>query len=239
MKKETLLSERRAGDAIPGDVMYTKLGNSMDLSMAKERNERVMVYVDGFNIYFGMLEAGYSQCKWLNLKSLAESLLKSGQDLMGVKYFTSRVSNNPEKQKRQTSYIEALETVGVQVFYGHYQRDTLECKRCAHIWPNYNEKMTDVNIATQMIIDAYQDKYDMAMLISGDSDLVPPIRAIHENFKQKRVFVAFPPKRFNNSVALVSKGSLTIGRKKLLDNQFPDELAKRDGYLLRRPVEWR
>jgi len=51
--------------------------------------------------------------------------------------------------------------------------------------------------------------------------------------------VAFPPKRFNNSVALVSKGSLTIGRKKLLDNQFPDELAKRDGYLLRRPAEWR
>jgi hypothetical protein len=93
----------------------------MDLSMAKERNERVMVYVDGFNIYFGMLEAGYSQCKWLNLKSLAESLLKSGQDLAGIKCFTSRVSNNPEKQKRQTSYIEALETVGVQVFYGHYQ----------------------------------------------------------------------------------------------------------------------
>ena len=56
----------------------------MDMAMVKERNERVMVYVDGFNIYFGMLEAGYSQCKWLNLKSLAESLLKSGQDLMGI-----------------------------------------------------------------------------------------------------------------------------------------------------------
>ena len=44
--------------------------------------------------------------------------------------------------------------------------------------------MTDVNIATQMIIDAYQDKYDTAMLISGDSDLVPPIKAINENFKK-------------------------------------------------------
>lgn len=45
--------------------------------------------------------------------------------------------------------------------------------------------MTDVNIATQIIIDAYQNKYDMAMLISGDSDLDPPIKAVHKNFTQK------------------------------------------------------
>jgi uncharacterized LabA/DUF88 family protein len=98
--------------------------------------------------------------------------------------------------------------------------------------------MTDVNIATQMIIDAYQDKYDMAMLISGDSDLVPPIRAIHANFKQKRVFVAFPPKRHNSSVALVAKGSIVIGRKKLADNQFPAEITKHDGFILKKPKGW-
>jgi len=198
----------------------------------------VAVYVDAFNIYFGLLEAGFDNCKWLNLKVLALSLMKRNQELVAIKYFTSRVSNNPDKQRRQTSYIEALETEDIQVFYGHYQRDTIECKRCSHIWSSYNEKMTDVNIATQLIIDAYQDKYDMAMLISGDSDLVPPIRAIHDNFKQKRVFVAFPPKRFNNSVALVARGSLTIGRKKIADSQFPNEVKKRDGYLLRKPSEW-
>lgn len=197
-----------------------------------------MVYVDGFNIYFGMIEAGFGNCKWLNLKSLAISLLKANQELVELKYFTSRVSNNPDKQKRQTAYLEALEIEGIKIYYGHYQRDTIECNRCSHIWANYNEKMTDVNIATQMIIDAYQDQYDMAMLISGDSDLVPPIRAIHENFKQKRVFVAFPPKRFNNSVALVAKGSFIIGRKKLADNQFPNEVEKSDGFIIRKPKEW-
>jgi len=98
--------------------------------------------------------------------------------------------------------------------------------------------MTDVNIATQVIIDAFQDKYDMAMLISGDSDLVPPIKAIHEWFPKKRVFVAFPPKRHNSSVTLVAKGSLTIGRKKLSDSQFDMEVKKRDGYVLHKPVEW-
>lgn len=200
--------------------------------------ERVVVYIDGFNLYFGILDAGYRNSKWLDLDLLVKNLLQPKQDLQEIKYFTSRVSNNPDKQKRQSTYIEALETTGVKIFYGHYQRDTVECNRCGNIWPKYNEKMTDVNIATQILIDAYQDKYDMAMLISGDSDLVPPIRAIHENFSNKRVFIAFPPKRHNNSVALVAKGSMIIGRKKLFESQFDNEVNKKDGYILKKPTEW-
>jgi len=98
--------------------------------------------------------------------------------------------------------------------------------------------MTDVNIATQMLIGAYQDQFDMAMLISGDSDLVPPIRQIHELFPRKRVFVAFPPKRHNQSVALVAKGSMLIGRKKLAESQFDEAVIKKDGYTLHKPVDW-
>jgi uncharacterized LabA/DUF88 family protein len=185
-----------------------------------------------------MKQAGFDNFKWLNIRDLSESLLKLGKEIVGIKYFTSRVSNNPDKQKRQSTYIEALETVGIKIYYGHYQRDAIECRRCNNVWANYNEKMTDVNIATQMLVDAYQDNYDMAMLISGDSDLVPPIKAIHDLFKQKRVFVAFPPKRYNNSVALVAKGSMTIGRKKLMDHQFPPEVIKPDGFVLVKPVDW-
>ncbi len=181
------------------------------------KKERVVVYIDGFNLYFGMLDAGFENCKWLNLKLLIENLLQHNQELIDIKYFTSRVSNNPEKQKRQTTYLEALENIGVKIYYGNYQSDKIECRRCSNVWATYNEKMTDVNIATQILIDAYQDKFDMAMLISGDSDLVPPIKAVHELFKSKRVFVAFPPKRHNSSVALNAKGSITIGRKKLVD----------------------
>lgn len=204
----------------------------------EQKKERVLVYVDGFNLYFGMLEAGYDQCKWLNLRLLANNLLKPTQELVGVKYFTSRVGNNPDKQKRQTTYIEALESENVEIYYGHYQSDSVECKRCGNIWPKYNEKMTDVNIATHMIIDAFQDKYDTAMLISGDSDLVPPIRSIHDNHSQKRVFVAFPPKRHNQTVALSAKGSMSIGRKKLVDSQFLQNVTKKDGYVLSKPNGW-
>lgn len=66
-----------------------------------KKNERVIVYIDGFNLYFGMREAGFDHCRWLNLKKLIENLLQPNQELKEIKYFTSRVSNNPDKQKRQ------------------------------------------------------------------------------------------------------------------------------------------
>jgi len=210
----------------------------MDSASNIIKKERVIVYVDGFNLYFGLLEAGFSNCKWLNINKLAGNLLQINQDLIEIKYFTSRVSNNPDKQKRQSTYIEALESVGIKMFYGHYQSDKTECRQCGNIWPTFHEKMTDVNIATQIMIDAFQDRYDMAMLISGDSDLVPPIRTIHELFNNKRVFVAFPPKRHNSSVALVAKGSMIIGRKKLVESLFESEVVKKNGFILKKPKEW-
>ncbi len=64
--------------------------------MQKENNnyERVVVYIDGFNLYFGIREAGFDKCRWLNLKTLVENLLQPHQKLIHIKYFTSRVSNN-------------------------------------------------------------------------------------------------------------------------------------------------
>lgn len=204
----------------------------------KIKKERIIAYIDGFNLYFGMRDAGFDNCRWLNIKKLVISLLKPHQELLEVKYFTSRVSNNPDKQKRQSTYIDALESTGIRLFYGNYQAGTEECKRCGHIWRTSKEKMTDVNIATSIMVDAFQDRYDMAFLISGDSDLTPPIKEVHSLFKNKRVFIAFPPKRHNSSMALVTKGSETIGRKRLADAQFDNRVAGKTGYILERPKEW-
>ncbi|MGI8598635.1 MAG: NYN domain-containing protein [Chitinophagaceae bacterium] len=203
------------------------------------KKERVIAYIDGFNLYFGMREAGFDKCRWLNVKVLVQSLLQANQELVGIKYFTSRISNNPDKQKRQSTYIDALESIDIKIFYGNYQGSSEECKRCGHIWRTAKEKMTDVNIATAIIVDAYKDEYDMAMLITGDSDLTPPIKAVHSLFSTKRVFIAFPPKRHNSSMALVAQGSLIIGRKKLVDAQFDEEVISKTGYKLKIPTEWK
>ncbi len=95
--------------------------------MVPQKIERIIVYIDGFNLYFGMLDANLDDCKWLNIKSLVGSLLKPGQEVKDIKYFTSRVTNNPDKQKRQATYIEALEAVGIHVVYGRYQAHNVEC----------------------------------------------------------------------------------------------------------------
>lgn len=204
-----------------------------------QKKERVIAYIDGFNLYFGIREAGFDQCRWLNVKKLIESLLQPNQELVGVKYYTSRVSNNPDKQKRQSTYLDALMSIGVEIFYGNYQDNNLECKRCGNVWKSAKEKMTDVNIATAIIVDAFKEQYDMAMLISGDSDLTPPIKEVHNLFKNRRVFIAFPPKRHNSSMAIVAKGSLTIGRKKLVDAQFDDEVISKTGFKLKIPIDWK
>lgn len=202
------------------------------------KKDRVIAYIDGFNLYFGMKEAGYEKCKWLNIEKLVSSILKPNQELIKIKYFTSRVNNNPEKQKRQSTYIDAIESTGVTIIYGKYQNGLEECKRCQNSWKTTKEKMTDVNIATTMIVDAFTDKYDIAMLISGDSDLTPPIKEIHNLFVNKRVFIAFPPKRHNSSMALVAKGSEIIGRKRLVDAQFDLEITGKFGFRLKKPIEW-
>jgi uncharacterized LabA/DUF88 family protein len=204
-----------------------------------EKKEKVIAYIDGFNLYFGIVEAGFNHCKWLDLKMLVQNLLKPYQELVEVKYFTSRVNNNPDKQKRQSLYIDALDSIGVKIIYGNYQDGNVTCLRCGHIWKSAKEKMTDVNIATAIIIDAYKNEYDMAMLISGDTDLIPPIREVHSIFKDKRVMIAFPPKRHNKVLAILAKGSFIIGRKKLNESQLNEEVISRSGYKIRIPESWK
>ncbi|MCB0596021.1 MAG: NYN domain-containing protein [Lewinellaceae bacterium] len=201
------------------------------------QKERVIVYIDGFNLYFGMTHK-WKDIKWLDVYALSNSLLKPGQVLCDVKYFTSRVSNDHGKQKRQTTYLEAIEVQGAKLIYGQYQANTEECYRCGNIRQSPKEKMTDVNIATHLLVDAIHDRYDTAILVSGDSDLVPPIKAVHQNFTEKGVVVAFPPNRQNINVQKAAKASFIIGRKKLKDNQLPSKVSKPNGYILEKPSEW-
>ena len=201
--------------------------------------ERIITYIDGFNLYFGLKSKNWKKYYWLNLKELSNNLLIKDQKLVKTKYFTSRVNDNPEKQKRQSTFIDALETLSdFEIYYGKYQQNKVECYQCHYVFSDQNEKMTDVNIATEMLCDAFRDSYDTAILISGDSDLIPPIRAIQNHFPRKKVIVAFPPERYNKSVKDVAKGSFIIGRSKLHNSLFPDTLTSKTGFLLNKPKEW-
>ena len=203
---------------------------------------RVIAYIDGFNLYYGLKDSGWKRYYWLNIKMLAESLLKPGQRLETTKYFTSRVSSciqNPDKGRRQGVYLEALATLSpFSIFYGHYLQKPLRCRNCGACWNVHEEKMTDVNIAVELMTDAFQDRFDTALLISGDSDLAGPITAVSRLFPTKRVVVAFPPNRNSAHLRTIAHAYFTIGRKKIADSQFPDRLTKPDGHVLQRPINW-
>jgi uncharacterized LabA/DUF88 family protein len=202
-------------------------------------NKRVMAYIDGFNLYYGLRAAGWKRYYWLNLQTVARNLLKSDQDLVFTKYFTSRVSYPPEKGQRQATFLEALETLNdFQIFYGHYQTNPQRCRKCGNKEMIPSEKMTDVNIAVEILRDAYQDMFDSAILVSADSDLTAPVLAIKELFPEKRIVVAFPPQRHSAQLRRLAHGSLQIGRANLAKSVFPDRVPKGDGFVLQRPADW-
>jgi uncharacterized LabA/DUF88 family protein len=201
--------------------------------------ERVVAYIDGFSLYFGLRSKGWRRYYWLNIRTLAENLLKPNQRLLLTKYFTARIAGPPDKEKRQSTYIEALETPSnFQIVYGKYQLNPRQCSQCGFEDEVPNEKMTDVNIAVEILKDAYQDAFDVALLISADSDLVPPVNAVKELFPSKRVVVASPPGRYSVGLANSASRSFVISRRNIAKSLLPEEIKKADGYVLRRPSLW-
>ena len=201
---------------------------------------RVIAYVDGFNLYFGLKDRGWTRYYWLNIKELVTRLLKMNQELAATKYFTARVIGDPGKQKRQATFIEALETLdGFRIFYGKYQLNPRRCPHCGFEDRVPNEKMTDVQIATEMLSDAFANRFDLALLISADSDLVPPVRAIRNMFPEKQVVVAFSPARASIDLAAAASAHFTIGRANLKQSLFPDQVKKEDGFVLNCPPSWK
>ena len=215
---------------------YTRRGNAMAI-------DRVVAYIDGFNLYYGMRSKGWRRYYWLNVHLLVENLLKQDQMVMGVKYFTSRVSataRDPDKSRRQNAYLEALQTLkDVSIYYGHYLENTVKCFKCGAQWQVAEEKMTDVNIAVEMMVDAFQDRFDTALLISGDSDLTASVLNIRRLYPAKRIVAAFPPNRTSARLQQVTNAFFMISRRKLAASQFPDVVTKADGYKLARPGPWK
>lgn len=201
--------------------------------------QRVIAYIDGFNLYYGLRSKNWKRFYWLNIHEMVQRLLRPGQRLSATKYFTSIVNVPRDKQNRQAEFLEALGTVdGVRIYYGHYLWNTVVCSQCGHSYQLFHEKMTDVNIAVELLTDAYQDTFDCALLVSADSDLVAPIAAVKRLFPSKRVIAMFPPGRYSNALKLVADGYLTIGRNVLAQSVFADEIITATGHILHRPEQW-
>jgi hypothetical protein len=173
---------------------------------------RVLVYIDGFNLYHAISDLRDPALKWLNLWSLSKSLVLAGEQLSGVKYFSAFATWMPGPYFRHRQYVKALECVGVQPILGRFKEKPRECKACGARWTSHEEKETDVNIAINLVQDAILDKFDRAIIVSADSDLAPAIALAKFHGPSKRIFVAAPPGRFAYARDLNPRIEITRGR---------------------------
>jgi len=201
--------------------------------------DRVIVYIDGFNLYFGISDRGWRRYLWLDLPALSSRILTAKQTLVGTKYFTARVRADKSKIARQSTYLQALEVRGsIDIFYGRYQKKSKQCRYCHSGWHEYEEKMSDVRLATELLRDAFKDRFDTAIIVSADADLLPPIEAIKEDFPEKKIVIGFPPRRDNPRLRSLVDSTFRIGRGRLSKCQLPLSIMKPDGYVLNKPKEW-
>lgn len=145
---------------------------------------RTNVYIDAFNLYYGCLRR--TPFKWLDVAALSRVLLPRDA-IQRIKYFTAIVEahpNDPSQRVRQQFYLRALATTpNLSIYYGHFLSHTVamplaDNPRRRVMVIKTEEKGSDVNLATELLVDAFNDDFDVAVLLSNDSDLLAPIRVV-------------------------------------------------------------
>lgn len=200
----------------------------------------LIVYADGFNLYHGMKAKFGRRLLWLDLVALAMSL-RPRSNLLAVKYFTAPVLDDPGAASRQGRYQRALLASGggkLEIVQGRYQKKAMTCRTCRATWTHYEEKETDVNIATAIVSDAAAKVADSLIVISADSDLAPAIRAATSLNPTIFVAAAFPPLRYSAELKKLMPSSFHIGATKLKQSQLPAVVTDGHGQSYQRPTKW-
>ena len=173
---------------------------------------RIIAYVDGFNLYHAIADLNRPALKWLDLNALIASLARPRETVLEVNYFSAYATWRPPAYQRHIEYVKALEYTGVKCILGHFKSKKRICRSCGDQWIEHEEKETDVHIAARIVVDACENRYDRAVLITADSDLVPALNIVRARFPEKQLFVVAPPKRFSHARGLRPAMELTLGR---------------------------
>jgi hypothetical protein len=206
------------------------------------------VYVDGFNLYYGCLKG--TEYRWLDLGAFCQKLIPSNP-INRIRYFTARISarpQDPDGPVRQETYLRALATTpGLSIHLGHFQQTTVRAPlakpkpggaKTVEVLKT-EEKGSDVNLATYLLLDAFCKDCDLAVVVSNDSDLEAPIRVAMRELGIP-VGLVNPHKARFRSRDLLSLNPVffkQIRPNALKASQFPAILGDAHGEI-RRPPKW-
>ncbi len=198
---------------------------------------RIAFYIDGFNLYH-VIEKYCPHCKWLDLQKMVHSIVSSSAKISRVCYFTALANWKLDGVARHRVYISALNTTGVHVVCGRFKEKERYCWKCKSVYNAHEEKQTDVNIALQMLEDAIDDRFDEAILVSGDTDFVPILRTIKRRCPKKRIGVLLPVGSQAKLLVEAADYHIKMKRFHLERNQLP-HVIEAEGKTITIPEKWK
>jgi len=170
-------------------------------------------------------------------------------EIVLVRIYTAIAPNppdDPSQAQRHDTYVRALRTLAdVEVFVGRFQkakRESVLVRPPNGVSPNqtvfvYQEKQSDVSLASHLMLDAFQDRFDRAVIFTNDSDFLMPIKLVRDHFGRE-VIVLSPDRTTNRQLANVATAAHVFDRQLLAKCQLPDELQDDEGRTIRKPVRW-
>ena len=212
---------------------------------------RTNVYIDGFNLYYGCLKG--THLKWLNLATFCQASFPPPRNQINrIRYFIAHVKarpNDPQQPQRQQIFLRALQAIPhLSVHLGSYlEKPTrmplhpppITGPKTVQVMKS-EEKGSDVNIACYLLVDAFDDDYDAAIVVSNDSDLAEPIRLVRQKFKKPVIVLhpCGPGRKPSYTLQKVASKSLILDTRLLPACQFPDTLIDSDGRTIHKPTSW-
>ena len=205
------------------------------------------VYIDGFNLYYRALKD--TPYRWLDLRRLAETLF-SQDSINRVCYFTARLDarpGNPNQPRRQLVYLRALATLpGFDSYFGVFRAGVKRRPLAEPVTglPSYvlvrdsEEKGSDVNLATRLLVDGFNGEYEQAVVVSNDADFAGAMRYVRDDLGL-RVTLVNPDPRNSSPRDLADAATYVkrLWKSHLRRSQLPDTLTDGIGTITK-PAGW-
>jgi uncharacterized LabA/DUF88 family protein len=203
----------------------------------------VMVYVDGFNLFYGCLKR--TPYRWLDIGALSRAMLP-GDTVTAIRYFTARVSarpGDPSKPIRQEMFLRAIRTIpNLSIHYGQFRTRAARLP-LSNVTPTQlvwvdrtEEKGSDVNLAAHLLSDGFNRRYEVAVLITNDSDLESPVRMVRQELRLP-IGILNPHQRNSRTLQQWATFVKRIRQPNLLAAQFPPTLTDAKGTFTK-PASW-
>lgn len=196
---------------------------------------RTAFLIDGFNFYHSIKDLSRN-FRWFDYAKFCRHFLRGSDSIHSITYFTALAHWRANSEARHKIFIEACKIMGIRVVEGKFKDKHSRCPKCGKPIVRHEEKATDVNIALQ----AYRlaKDVDQIFLVSGDTDLIPAIRAIKDDYPQVRVGAIFPFNRSTREFKTEVDVSHKTSQKILGNFLLPPSLTKKDGTVITCPPGW-